>query len=192
MLFLLRARAQCESAEQALADGLMPAYRVLSSFGHGAYASVADLSSDDAATRRSALLDVSRVCLEQPLCGNEQASAIMVTFACISFVSPSEWLQPADAAPIIGALLYCSRLFSLLVHLDERKLWDPATLTFTSLHDDLSARAHAWEAFEDRQDDTLSRKSDTIVPHLAMIGDWKEPDADQGDAEVPNKRHKAA
>lgn len=115
----------------------------------------------------------------------------MVAFACLSIASPGKWLQPTDVAPIISALLYCSRLFSLLIHLDERKLWDPATLTLTPLYEDATAQAHAWEAFEDRQHATLSLRSDTIVPRLAMIGEWKQTDTEREAEEGPRKRLRA-
>lgn len=91
----------------------------------------AEVGNDDVVPLLSALLDVSCFCLEQPLSNDGQNSAIMVILASLYIVKPDNWLQPTEVAPLITALLYCSRLFSVLIHLAERKLWDSITRTLT-------------------------------------------------------------
>lgn len=173
VLFLVRAEERLESEEQARASGVLPAWRVFNALSVEQRTSVADLSSDDVAARRTALLEVSRFCIDQSLSGNGQDSAILVAFACMCIRSPDKWLQPSEALPVINGILYCSRLFSLLAHLTQYKLWDPAALAVTQLFNDDSATELCYEMFQDRHKETLSRTSATAFPRLADIGSWR-------------------
>lgn len=173
VLCLVRTHEQCESEEQARAGGVLPAWRALKSLDAETLVSIVKLSSNDAASRETAVLDVSSWCIKQPLRDNEQSSVIIVAFASLCIGKSKNWLKPEEVAPIISALLYCSRLFSLLSQMSHWKLWDPATLALTALHDDASVKARCWEAFEDRQDTTLSSSSDTAFSRLVVIGEWR-------------------
>lgn len=74
MLFLVRAQEQCESEEQATVAGMLPVWRLINSLKAEQLTSVTQLSSSDAAARRTAIFNVSRFCIEQPMVGRNRQS----------------------------------------------------------------------------------------------------------------------